>query len=407
MPPENPASNTPEPVITLEHPRECEGCNESFESDDMRYIHGRHQSAWWCETCNGDRHGTCQHCGRYEDQDDMHHTPNGVYCPECYNIRYADCNNCGEEVRRSDAYTDPSGDIVCGSCFEEACTSCERCGRTILTDNAQYENDGENGPYCGECIESYEKLNSTTFDDITSRRRVGIEIEFCSVSSPNLITWGRLKGDGSVVPQENENGEGREFASHIVNGDQIFTMLKDVHERIKLVDGFVNKSCGLHVHLDVEGNSTLQRQNIALWYRALERVFVAFVSPSRRGNGYAREVGYEDYHRWERDRYRAMNLSSICKHGTIELRLHQGTLNPMKIVNWVKLWLTFFDTFQHINTDVDRLAQVENMSDREKLIFLFQQIKMPLSMRKYWVQRVKEFQTRAWHLDLTRKTRAA
>ena len=34
-------------------------------------------------------------------------------------------------------------------------------------------------------------------------------------------------------------------------------------------------------------------------------------------------------------RYRKMNLQSFSKYGTVEIRQHQGTLNWLKIVNWM------------------------------------------------------------------------
>jgi len=43
------------------------------------------------------------------------------------------------------------------------------------------------------------------------------------------------------------------------------------------------------------------------------------------------------------DRYHWLNLDSIDKHGTIEIRLHSSTLDANKVCNWVKAHLRFVD----------------------------------------------------------------
>jgi hypothetical protein len=43
------------------------------------------------------------------------------------------------------------------------------------------------------------------------------------------------------------------------------------------------------------------------------------------------------------DRYYAFNVQSWFSHGTVEIRLHHGTVNRDKVVNWALLWCSFFD----------------------------------------------------------------
>ena len=45
-----------------------------------------------------------------------------------------------------------------------------------------------------------------------------------------------------------------------------------------------------------------------------------------------------DFQGWSHSaRYHKINLKSLTEYGTIEYRQHQGTLNPRKILNWMKL----------------------------------------------------------------------
>jgi hypothetical protein len=108
--------------------------------------------------------------------------------------------------------------------------------------------------------------------------------------------------------------------------------------------GAINKSCGLHVHLDqrqfIRAQADFYVDTSAAKKRA-ERLIKAqgilfpMTPASRRSNTYARRSSLIDFTRAER--YSAINWQSISEHKTIEVRLHAGTLNPRKIINWVKL----------------------------------------------------------------------
>jgi hypothetical protein len=54
---------------------------------------------------------------------------------------------------------------------------------------------------------------------------------------------------------------------------------------------------------------------------------------------YDRDTG-----RYEGGRYHKLNLCAYLRHGTIEFRHHAGTVNPVKIVNWIAFCLNFVET---------------------------------------------------------------
>jgi hypothetical protein len=148
------------------------------------------------------------------------------------------------------------------------------------------------------------------------------------------------------------------------------------------------------MHVDVSDMSARQRENIARWWQALERVFFGVVTPRRRDNNYARSVdGISNLADWQNDRYRSLNVAAFHKFKTYEIRLHQGTVSTVKVAAWARLMLSFFETFQAIQCTSERRAVVYQMTDRERLIFLFQQVKAPMSLRKYFVKRAKRHGT--------------
>jgi sugar phosphate isomerase/epimerase len=80
----------------------------------------------------------------------------------------------------------------------------------------------------------------------------------------------------------------------------------------------------------------------------------ALVAPSRLNNSYCKVPSLQNIDRnVERirngeisdnsgDRYQSFNLQSFSRYGTLEIRVHQGTLNGTKAVAWAK----FIDAFK-------------------------------------------------------------
>lgn len=177
---------------------------------------------------------------------------------------------------------------------------------------------------------------------------VGIEIEFISPTinrtlfdsflRSKKIKGVYLHGDGSVSPDsdDDENDGESDYRGYEIS--YVGTLSK-FEDEMKFICGYldslgayVNKTCGLHVHLDVRNKNkemVANKLSHALPYLAL-------MNPRERvlRNSYCR-FGVSG---WERgERYYAINRQSFYKHKTIEVRLHSGTTNAEKIINWVKI----------------------------------------------------------------------
>lgn len=109
-----------------------------------------------------------------------------------------------------------------------------------------------------------------------------------------------------------------------------------LRKALKAAPGSVDKSCGLHVHLDMR-----MRDVELVWANLLAMESVITHSQPRQrilpdgDGGFCRPL-----QQWEKalgpkgkDRYRALNQTSLVK-GTIEVRAHTGTANPDKILAW-------------------------------------------------------------------------
>jgi hypothetical protein len=205
---------------------------------------------------------------------------------------------------------------------------------------------------------------------------LGIEIE-CGVNKVNtqvaraLKKWGGAKKtDGSIHMTDRRHT--LEFVTSPARGDSFVDQIKDFTSALHTCDATVNASCGLHCHVDAGELTDRQILNVAHLYYRIEPALYGIVARSRRSNHYSkafsshfgakkvREIFREkDWvvrsqkldtllygsleaarraklnHSQNSDaRYYGLNLNAIPLHGTIEFRLHQGTVNPTKILMW-------------------------------------------------------------------------
>lgn len=127
--------------------------------------------------------------------------------------------------------------------------------------------------------------------------------------------------------------------------------LRTICESIRAAGGRVNKSCGLHVHLDFSERDAAHAQRIGHNYYMLELLIVSSLAPSRAANRYCMidavpAVSEHPASLGEllgRGRYCAVNYCAIARHGTIEFRQHQGSLNFAKIRKWIMFLQSLVD----------------------------------------------------------------
>lgn len=308
-----------------------------------------------CQQCHNRIYDRCNYCGRYVRHNDntLHvHPHNGsTLCAQCYDSLFFECPNC--HVVKSEShkcYTDDG--CLCKSCFDEKYILCRQCGGTYR--RAGFEGDIDDS-LCNSCYDRVETWNVRTwagqadqYSRIGSRRRFGVELETASYNNHRQLH--RTTQWGCVYECSTP---GLEFVSPILQGDAGLAEIASMCRYARLNRWSVDRSCGLHIHLDLSRDTSEECLHIAYAYRKTYAMWKKFITRKRSENSMCGSPQYEltdiinsdhiDTFAEMRDRFEFVNWRSYLRHGSLEVRMYQGTLGSREICNWIKLHSRFMD----------------------------------------------------------------
>lgn len=206
----------------------------------------------------------------------------------------------------------------------------------------------------------------------------GILAEVESYNHTTRDFW-KLVTDGSL------RGHGYELVSPILSGQEGIDRMRAVCAVLVGFGCIINRSCGFHVHVGMQNMADVlpvARRIVGL-YATSEEVLDTLVSPSRRGraNPYCRSTAVsvryhgnilgvstmEDLRRVFGTRYMKVNVEAFWRHGTIEFRHHQGTVDAEKATAWVKLCLKIVDWARGSDTLPSEIGTLRSLSEMVKL----------------------------------------
>jgi len=174
--------------------------------------------------------------------------------------------------------------------------------------------------------------------DVGEGRKFGVEIEAVYARALNVPPWGLTR-----------EGEGIEFVSPPLQG---INGLNTVRNLYALAYPVFDDSCGVHVHIDIRDHNDHERLNLVRQFVATKQHWFDYVDPKRLRNRYCYNDLPEVKGTWQdyysqfimyhpADRYYWLNLYSIRKYGTIEMRLHEATINVEKVIVWIRTLVEF------------------------------------------------------------------
>jgi len=346
----------------------CESCEDwlpDSESQEFGYYH-------YCSDCWNENFFTCERCGCDEDKDEMNWTPDAEeYCNDCFREYYNCCDECNEFHHRDES-VNLGGLILCEHCFSENHYSCDDCGEAVHCDDVCMSNDS---CYCECCYQenqenhedddegaigdNYSTLNPTY--NCVGRRRFGVELEYTECTNHANRPYFR----------DIYEHTGREYVSGIMYSDGGLEAVRDFAEYAKR-EGWTcatsGNRCGYHLHIDMRDLSVDQLKSIASAYIKTRGIWEACVAPWRKDGHRFSKFEYHDietirncrdcadFRRLERDRFKFINWQAYSVHGTLEIRGHEGTLEPDEICNWIVAHTRFVD---HVsNLDIDAVCNM-------------------------------------------------
>ena len=180
--------------------------------------------------------------------------------------------------------------------------------------------------YPGKCIDGCCPQIAPTIIKI---KKTQTNREFRDIQ--NKIPGVRLVNDSTIIPCNADAAE-----ASLLIGPNGFQRLRNLCKTIKERGGYVNNTCGLHVHLDARHNIKRVAGIRAKKLWDAMPIIKELVPDTRlNDNRYCRLLPPS----FTSERYHAINLRAYDKHQTIEVRIAPGSLNPIKIWHWANLLL--------------------------------------------------------------------
>ena len=194
------------------------------------------------------------------------------------------------------------------------------------------------------------------------------KIQTFEIESMNGSIW-RLVRDSSIGPEGVQQMYSdlykNELITPICNIADINAIL-DLVELLKENGGIANDSCGLHVHVGAEIHSTCSLSNMLVFWIKHQRIFTDYfktnqssldkycqylpdkmldflLSSETLSEETLKSIWYEGYEerpaKYNKSRYRTMNLNTLYTIGTIEYRIGKGSLDSRYILEYLKFCL--------------------------------------------------------------------
>lgn len=265
-------------------------------------------------------------------------------------------------------------------------------------------------------------ISRTDYEDVKSKRTFGVELEVCfAPKQKNMLPADKkywvAKRDGSLP-----SATGVEMASTILRGDAGLNVIKNLCDYAREHKWAVDKRAGFHLHIGLNSETMKQVEAVAMGYHLTYKLWTCFVSPSRNGGRYCRAhngssgpkrfeeanlKGEGDFvHSLMGDRYHWVNWDSYRQRKTVEIRLHQGTLDYEKISSWVKAHLRFVDWCVSLGTKdaVGRAILAHQDCTRKAFLFLTTSVWKDRKLGGYLRKRTQKFKHGARNLPPTART---
>lgn len=289
-----------------------------------------------------------------------------LYCSGCLEQETVHCSRCGERIWNSDNAGD-SDTPLCQTCYDDYYTSCTRCGSLLRCEDAYYEDNYEEYPYCSNCHSQYfsnQIISEYYYKPIPifygeGTRFFGVELEVDDAgeddeSAESVTDIANSKHPHIYCKHDGSLDDGFEIVTH--------PMTLDYHRKQMPWGSVLNElrgmgylshkanTCGLHVHVNRTAFGDTPTEQDACIARILyffEKHWEELLKFSRRTeyqlSRWASRYGYKEQPKDILDhakkgthggRYVCINLENT---DTVEFRMFRGTLKLNTVIATLQL----------------------------------------------------------------------
>jgi hypothetical protein len=257
---------------------------------------------------------------------------------------------------------------------------------------------------------------TTSYKVVGSKRTFGVEIETAkSFGYRNIRSSFSAKPDGSI--------SGLEFVSQPMKSDQGLKEIEVFCHQALENHMKIDWSCGLHVHINATPETPESRCRVFEAYLRTHEMWHSLIPVARRNTLHCRSwkdstnqlvceaaaileqidlgdtngfnaitrylFSYDNSLSGREPRYWWLNMSAVKKHGTYEMRCHQGSLNPYKICGWALAHSQFIDKVSGMTRQELHDALPEDISPADMLTEVGRGIWTEPRLKDFWAKRQK------------------
>ena len=202
----------------------------------------------------------------------------------------------------------------------------------------------------------FEIINASCSDAERIMRSAGYDLHNGGYTHSVMSIW-KVVTDASLTSRTSNC----EVVSPVLRGSDGLNEVRTVAKVLRDAGASVNQSCGMHIHIGVDGLiSNEQQASVILAHQQWSHAFDALVVERRINAQWARKIdrvsAIEIANEWtqhgdlrsgtsyatsSQNRYRALNLNAFAKYGTFEFRSHQGSLNGLNATAWIAFHTAF------------------------------------------------------------------
>ena len=221
--------------------------------------------------------------------------------------------------------------------------------------------------------------NKTESDALAYHRNIGVEVELERAHKMLAEMEGSKfwdgKGDGSLRYQGVEFVFKRPLAGALVD-----SALEELCAAGEKTNPDANVNCSTHVHIDFSEAETQEVINFIATYMLVEDALADFCGPNRKDNLYCLTFSNAEFatevvnniitrnsltpiaRAREGDlKYSALNMYTLRKFGTLEVRLAPAMYKADELRHWINLLLSILKFSKTIDTPADVLTQVSHL----------------------------------------------